>query len=98
MSVVLGTTSLSVNNVPYTQGFTQGTVTWTAGTTGTALVQFQYLTGADNAGLIVDDVVLTATGGGIPGTPIPPTVLLSALGVALLAGYYAWHRARRAIN
>jgi hypothetical protein len=88
MTVTLGTATLAISNIPFTQGFTQGTLAWTAPSSGPAVVQFAYLTGADNSGLIIDDVALTA--GVVPVVPVPPTITLFILGLACLGGYYTW--------
>ncbi len=92
MTVTLGTATLPVTNIPFGQGFTQGTVNWTASASGAATVLFTYTTGADNAGLMIDDVVVTAT------TPVPTLGEWWLIGLTLTlvgVGFMTLRRAER---
>lgn len=75
MTVSLGTSTLSLTNIPSSQGYTQGTVFWTAPSTGTATVQFAHA-GADNVGILLDDVTLNAA------TPTPTLSQWAMIGLA----------------
>jgi hypothetical protein len=81
MTVSLGTSTLSLTNIPSSQPYTQGTVSWIAPSTGTATVQFAHA-GADNVGILLDDVTLTAA----TLTPIPTPTLSqwATIGLAVL--------------
>lgn len=65
MTVTLGTSSATHSNIPSAQGYTLGTVTFTAPSTGTASVTFAH-TGGDNFGLLLDDITLSSNASGVP--------------------------------
>ena len=77
MTVSLGTSTLSLTNIPSSQAYTQGTVIWTASSTGTATVQFAHA-GGDNVGILLDDVTLT----GATPTPTPTLSQWATIGLA----------------
>lgn len=57
MTVTLGTASVT-HTIPGTQGYTFGSLTWTATSTGTANVTFAHV-GNDNIGMLLDDVTVS---------------------------------------
>ena len=95
MTVTLGTATLAVSNVPFGQGFTQGTLSWTAPASGAATVQFTYLTGADNAGLIIDDVALTAAAAA---APVPALGEWGLIGLTLMLAGCGFMMLRRRVE
>jgi hypothetical protein len=82
MDVYVGSSVLHLSNVPYTDPWKEWSLTFTAGSSGTQLVQFQHF-GGDNAGMLLDDVTMTDSPGGV--VPEPCTWSLMAGGL-LAAG------------
>jgi hypothetical protein len=66
MTVSLGLNSVTHSNVASSQGYTLGTVSWTASNSGTANVTFA-TTGGDNVGILLDDDVTLVSN--VSGTP-----------------------------
>lgn len=85
MTVSLGLNSVTHSNVPSAQGYTLGTISWTAASTGTANVTFA-TTGGDNVGILLDDVTLVTN---VTGTPtLTEWGMLSLTAMLVLFGAY----------
>jgi hypothetical protein len=80
MTVSLGTQTLSLTNIPSAQPFTQGTLVFTPGASGSVAITFAHA-GSDNIGIILDDVAVNAPDSGVPE---PATWTLLGAGLAMV--------------